>query len=1112
MAQLRKDKVGLCYAVFSTANEALQLEALSDGPSSEFETASRWFRDLDSQRRKEVFETFQSCAKLGESVREWRIGQRCESVRLVFLEGRVPARALLYVNLSENGAEIESSDGVERCEDCAMLVASLKASQFPFCYKDSDLRYLGCNYAFEELFHVDEKSIVGKTVEEVFGAAGVFDEETDREAINAESEISYRSVAVVRTHDLVDLHVLKKSFSLDSRFGNRKGLVCTYLDSTDETRLRSQLNQTREVLDNTLDICLLIDWQLMATIEVNTSASTLLGYSKEELISMNPLQLFPQLQEKHILEASKKREGSVKNFKTLVMKKNGEVFDVEMLIKPVEDASKQRCIAILRDISTQLRVEDELKSANHTLRIVGSIMRTIISAETEMELLEGVCHKIVNTDNISSAFVVVENEYNPDINLIYGHGFDSLGLCKLLAEFEVTANKVNDWLTNDVNEEVLLISKPKMFVEAGGIPKWMLPRNGACMSFPLKKGDKAQGRLILFSRNDNAFKEDERVLYRQFVQEIQYAFDNLRSREGKKAAEVDIARRLRVEAAMSRFSSNLLGYSNFEEGVQHALPILLKVVSAENVFIFENEYEDDRSVGASKICEFIKPGLLRSVSEQLRYDEFNPDWIESLENNETVEIDSHIDNADTLELFGVGKRNRLLLFPFFSGKRWAGIAGFDLPCNKKNRYGAPKEILIVAINLIGELYARCEADKQMKLLATAINSSDEGVFIARNVGGYFDSKIIFASGGLCRLTGYEPSSLIGNTPKAFKGSNQLNEGDNHLIAALERNESYVGQSNYRKSNGEVVLVERVVYPIFNETGACANYLAIQRDITEKKAMESRLEFANKMEAVGQLSAGIAHEINTPSQFIGDNLQYLKNAWDQIQPILEKLSEGEDFDAFAKSSGVLRMNQRRMGKLVKDVPEAICDAKEGAERISTIVGAMREFSHPEKNMTFSDINKSIETTVTVARNEWKYVSDLELELDEAMPLIKFQAGDINQVILNLIVNAAHSIAERNEVTNEKGKIVIRSCRVNDFARVSISDTGCGIPLDVRPSIFDPFFTTKEVGVGTGQGLFIAHSIVEQKHEGRLWFESEVGEGTTFYLELPIEEDAGDAVIC
>jgi len=195
-------------------------------------------------------------------------------------------------------------------------------------------------------------------------------------------------------------------------------------------------------------------------------------------------------------------------------------------------------------------------------------------------------------------------------------------------------------------------------------------------------------------------------------------------------------------------------------------------------------------------------------------------------------------------------------------------------------------------------------------------------------------------------------------------------------------------------------------------------------------------------------------------------------------------------------------------LLAEVPSAIDQARDGTERISKIVRAMKEFSHPGgKEKCAVDINHAISTTITVARNEWKYVADVVTQFDPSLVPVSCLAGEFNQVMLNLIVNAAQAIAASTAGTNgAKGTITISTTQLPDAVRIAIHDTGTGIPEHIRSRVFEPFFTTKPVGQGTGQGLALAHTVIVQRHKGQIWFESEAGTGTTFFVQLPLTPNA------
>ncbi len=280
------------------------------------------------------------------------------------------------------------------------------------------------------------------------------------------------------------------------------------------------------------------------------------------------------------------------------------------------------------------------------------------------------------------------------------------------------------------------------------------------------------------------------------------------------------------------------------------------------------------------------------------------------------------------------------------------------------------------------------------------------------------------------------------------------------------------------------------------------------DVTDQRRLENELAQAQKLESVGRLAAGVAHEINTPVQFVSDSVSFVREAMEDLSEIVDKYRElrnatekGADVAAAAKAAEEAE-DDADLDYILENAPVALDRARDGLGRVAAIVRSMKEFAHPDrKEMAQADLNQAIKSTLVIASNEYKYVAEVETDLGD-LPLVNCYAGEINQVVLNLIVNAAHAIGDVVKETQAKGKIRVATRVLDDQVEIAISDTGKGIPVEVRAKIFDPFFTTKEVGKGTGQGLAIARSVVVDKHGGTLHFETEVGRGTTFYIRLPI----------
>lgn len=291
-------------------------------------------------------------------------------------------------------------------------------------------------------------------------------------------------------------------------------------------------------------------------------------------------------------------------------------------------------------------------------------------------------------------------------------------------------------------------------------------------------------------------------------------------------------------------------------------------------------------------------------------------------------------------------------------------------------------------------------------------------------------------------------------------------------------------------------------------------LLLGTDTTERHLLTSQLAQAQKLESIGQLAAGIAHEINTPIQYVGDNLRFLQDAWDRLLALLMHL-RGALQELRDGTAGVNRaleslemMESDDTRYVLEEVPMAIADALDGAGRVSEIVRAMRDFSHPAlAEKTAIDVNRAIESTITVARNAWKSVADVATDLDPDLPLVPCLPAELNQVIVNVLINAVHAIDDVVDGGRAgKGTITVCTRAIEGWAEIRIEDTGTGISSDIRDRVFDPFFTTKEVGRGTGQGLAIAHSVIVEKHGGTITFDTEPGRGTTFVIRLPIECDA------
>ncbi|MCD6378998.1 PAS domain S-box protein [bacterium] len=394
------------------------------------------------------------------------------------------------------------------------------------------------------------------------------------------------------------------------------------------------------------------------------------------------------------------------------------------------------------------------------------------------------------------------------------------------------------------------------------------------------------------------------------------------------------------------------------------------------------------------------------------------------------------------------------------------------------------------------------SEKEFRNLVEHVN---EGIVIVQN------DVIKYANPCFVNAVGGDLESLIDKNFFDFfddKTVDQLNL-DFQEILGNDRQSKNIYELSMNNKNGKRVNIEvSCNVTTFEEDIAFLVYI---HNTTERYELQEKLAKAQKLESIGQLAAGIAHEINTPTQYVSDNVHFFKDSIEDLESIIVKYKELvesiEKKNIFSEDVKKIKEFEEEidLDYLLKDIPDAIDQSLEGLSRVAKIVRSMKEFSHPsEGSMTLVDLNKAIETTTTIARNEYKYVADLELKLDSSLPSVYCDPNEINQVVLNILVNAAHAIEDFiGDRSGEKGKITIQTAKVGEVVEIRISDTGSGIPEEIREKIFDPFFTTKEVGKGTGQGLAISRSIIEDKHNGHIEIDSEVGKGAVFVIKLPVE---------
>lgn len=403
--------------------------------------------------------------------------------------------------------------------------------------------------------------------------------------------------------------------------------------------------------------------------------------------------------------------------------------------------------------------------------------------------------------------------------------------------------------------------------------------------------------------------------------------------------------------------------------------------------------------------------------------------------------------------------------------------------------------------------------RERRLLSTIINSIPHAVFWKDRESRYLGCNSVFA-----KKAGLDnPGEIDGlhdfDLPWSRAEAEHYRFCDQHVMASGESIINLEESQTGPDGEDRVLLTSKT--PLLDNDGVVVGMVGIFADVTEKKFLERQLSQAQKLESIGQLSAGIAHEINTPMQYVSHNLHFLSKCCERLFTVVDRYRElldaAEAITWRDRREEIDRIAERcRFDHIRDQFPRAVEECREGIERTIKIVKAMKDFSHPgDKTKSSVNVNEAIESAIEISRNRWKCVAEVKLELAPELPLVPAYAAELNQVLLNLIINSADAIADRFE-DGELGQITVRSRHSSSGVQVDVEDNGCGIPQAIREKVFDPFFTTKQVGKGTGQGLAIAHNVVVNMHGGEIAVESAEGQGTTFTVRLPCDslEIAGD----
>jgi PAS domain S-box-containing protein len=630
------------------------------------------------------------------------------------------------------------------------------------------------------------------------------------------------------------------------------------------------------------------------------------------------------------------------------------------------------------------------------------------------------------------------------------------------------------------------------------------------------------GLLDGLATNGTSSLKESRVakfFYKRFGQYFKEVLVSLKNHSGQpwgrmlvlrdvtelKEAQQALQQRLDFEKVASTISSRFVGSGDLDAPIQQSLADLGRFIGMRRAVVYRCQDGKSKMVMSHEWCDKGTEPLTQEFRELdcktyswLMNRLFRREWI-CVKNVDEMPAEAGAER----KIFSAVGTQAILAMPIYSSDK---LEGFLALSSIEKREFSDDDVSIVQIssNIIASALTRKEIEESALQLQLAIEQAAETIIIA-DLNGH----IAYVNPAFETVTGYSREEAVDRHWRAFQFSED-EETFADLWNTVTAGKVWAGRGVNTRQDGTYYKADATVSPVRDDAGNIKAYVSVSRDVTKELELQSQLSQAQKLESIGQLAAGIAHEINTPTQYVGDNARFLKDSFQDFIDLLNnygKLREAiknEGTHAELISDLEEAIEEADLEYLLEEVPQAIDQSLEGIERVTKIVRAMKDFSHPgSQEKTPIDLNKSIDSTITVSRNEWKYVAELETEFSPDLPLVPCLPGELNQVILNLVINAAHAIGDSlPEGSDEKGKITVSTHLDGDCVEIRIADTGCGIPPEIQEKIFDPFFTTKEVGKGTGQGLAITRSVVIEKHGGDLRFETEQGKGTIFFIRLPI----------
>jgi len=1027
--------------------------------------------------------------------------------------------------IEQSSKKIKRKERINESDDLLMnqltfLQVLINAIPNPVFYKDINGFYLGVNTVFEKNM----------------GLPGTLTTETNIiEFASKEAEETYALITESLYHEpghntfearikFKDgtLHDVIFNLATFMRYDNIPGGVVGIInDITERKETEQQLayekNLLHSLLSNIPDIIYFKD-NHSRFIRINQAQAKLLDLqSPKDAIGKTDTDFFPkEFAETTLQDEQRMMESGIPLIDKVekMVKSDGSEKWISATKVPIFDKKGKitGIVGISRDVTERINAEEALKDKITKLQLLKALNETFQSTMDLNKVFSRVYEVIpqyLGDRGVHRASLFL---HDPTLDiLVDANQLDDVSVSTNMASKfnEICFKEQRPIIINDCSKTKLL---PAEYAERLKIK--------STVAVPIKSRQKVVGVLRLDNTlSSNSFTHSDIELFTMIGEQLAIVLDNAMLFKEQLKMEEALNRRIRLEKMVTTISSNFIHYSSEEidHGINDTIRSIGDFLNVQRSYLFlfsaNGNLVDKTFEWTEQIVDF-KSGGFRNVPVSL----FS--WITGkLSNFEVLhlphfELQNFEEISDEQRLLFEGTKS-LILVPMVYGSRLKGFMGYERlqTENKWNEEDLDQlpTIADIIINAVERKRAEEALQSEKEELSVTLRSITDGVITTD-----LEDKINLVNNAAEDIIGVEQKWLLGKSVfsvlEFHKDKPAPEEKEN-------AHSNYTGNSPEEHINDYLTLLSRSGRKLtisinsnvlLDQKGKVRGFVYIIRDMTERLKIEKQLSLSQKMESIGRLAAGIAHEINTPMQYISDNTNFLKDAFQSFTTLLTSINESvKDSAAFKDFVEIIKAIRKiqedfDIPYFISEIPSAIEQTQVGIERVSKIISAMKDFAHPEqREKTYSDLNHGIQVTAAISKNEWKYVADLEMKLDPALPAISCIPDEINQVILNLIINAVHAIqlvVEKD--SGAKGKIIIETKPNTNSVELRISDTGTGIKQENLSKIFDPFFTTKEVGKGTGQGLSIAHDIIVNNHKGSISVESVYGKGATFIIQLPI----------